>query len=273
LALIPSFFMDCVVAIGAGHENNISWFASGFLYGEYLRVEKDESVYNVFLATNNHVFKDFSSVYLRFNPQGNESAKNFLLRLVGRDDNRLWFAHPNEEIDVAITQINLDLLKKYNIRYSFFHSDIDVAPIDKMNELGIAEGDSTYTLGFPLGIVGEQRNVVVVRSGSIARIKDVLAKTNIKYLVDTFIFPGNSGGPVISRPELISIVGTKSQDKAYLIGIVSSYLTYRDEAISTQTKQTRVIFEENSGLATVFPVDYVEETIKEYYKTISIKRD
>ena len=45
---------------------------------------------------------------------------------------------------------------------------------------------------------------------------------NKEFLVDAFVFPGNSGGPVVSKPEALAITGTKSQDYAYLIGIVVS---------------------------------------------------
>jgi S1-C subfamily serine protease len=140
-----------------------------------------------------------------------------------------------------------------------------------MNTLEITEGDFAYVLGFPMGITGGRRNTVIVRSGSIARIRDVLVKANHTFLIDAFIFPGNSGGPVILKPETLSIQGTKAQNTAYLIGIVHSYLTYQDVAISSQTKKPKVIFEENSGLAAVHPVDFIDETINEYNKSLKTK--
>src|ERR1019366_8874960 len=60
------------------------------------------------------------------------------------------------------------------------------------------------SLGFPLQLVGGERNYVIVRHGTIARIGDMLAGTNKNFLVDTFIFPGNSGGPVILKPEMMA---------------------------------------------------------------------
>lgn len=36
MALIPSFFLDCVVAIGVGDTlAELTWVASGFLYGHF----------------------------------------------------------------------------------------------------------------------------------------------------------------------------------------------------------------------------------------------
>lgn len=113
-----------------------------------------------------------------------------------------------------------------------------------------------------MGLVGGERNFVIVRSGVIARIRDALAGQSKEFLIDTAIFPGNSGGPVVTKPEVLSISGTKAVDKSYLIGMVSGYVPYQNVAISTQTQRPRVIFEENSGLASVVPIDFVVEIIK-----------
>jgi Trypsin-like peptidase domain len=127
---------------------------------------------------------------------------------------------------------------------------------------GVAAGDSIFVLGFPMNLAGVQRNYTIVRQGVIARISEMLAKESKSFMADAFVFPGNSGGPVVLKPEVFSIRGTKSQPKAALIGMVTSYHPYSDVAISPQTNRARVLFEENSGLADVLPIDYVEETIR-----------
>lgn len=264
MALIPPFFIDCVAAIGVDDaEGKRRWVASGFLYGLYVSDNEDgEKQYKVFLVSNRHVFEGVSRVYLRFNPQSDQSAREYPIDLTNTDDSPRWHAHPGPSIDVAVLPINFNVLKEHNMQAAFFTSDQLVANIDKMNELGITEGDFAYVLGFPMGLIGGQRNTVIVRSGSIARIRDTLIKANETFLVDAFIFPGNSGGPVVSKPEFLAITGTKSQSSAYLIGIVCSYLTYKDVAVSRQTGRDRVIFEENSGLAAAHPVDFIEEIIQ-----------
>ena len=60
----------------------------------------------------------------------------------------------------------------------------------------------------------------------------------------------------------MSINGTKSNNNAYLLGVVKSYIPYVDVGISPQTHRARVTFEENSGLAEVVPVDRINEAIK-----------
>jgi hypothetical protein len=63
------------------------------------------------------------------------------------------------------------------------------------------------------------------------------------------------------KPEALAIEGTKPQVAPYLIGIVQAYVPYQDVAVSLQTARPRVIFEENTGLAAVHPVDFIAETI------------
>jgi S1-C subfamily serine protease len=275
MALIPPFFIDCVVAIGADDaEGKRKWIASGFLYGHPLTNSKgDQKLYKVLLVTNRHVFQGLTKAYLRFNPQADEPAREYNLDLLDKDGTPLWLANPKGKADIAVIPINFNLLKEHAMQVAFFHSDEHVASTEKMNELGITEGDFAYVLGFPMGLIGGQRNTVVVRSGSIARIRDALTKANQTFLVDAFVFPGNSGGPVVSKPEALSIEGTKSQNAAYLIGIVQSYVPYQDLAVSLQTKRPRVVFEENSGLAAVHPVDLIEETVQIYLKLQADKEE
>src|SRR5262249_31918636 len=81
------------------------------------------------------------------------------------------------------------------------------------------------------------------------------------FLLDCFVFPGNSGGPAILRGEGPSN-GDAKHSRADLIGVVQAYKPYSDIAISLQTKRPRIVFEENSGLAVVLPVDLIDEMLK-----------
>jgi S1-C subfamily serine protease len=266
MALIPSFYLDCVVAIGTtDEEGNHHWIASGFLYGVRLP-ENEPRTYQVFLVTNRHVLDDLPHAYLRFNPQADKRAQEFELSLFDDQGQPLWYCHPEPEVDIAVMPVNFDLLEERGMQVDFFKNDQNIATIDEMNELGVTEGDFTYVLGFPMGLVGDYRNAVIVRSGTIARIRDVLTKLDKTFLVDAFVFPGNSGGPVILKPEAIAIEGTKAPNASLLIGIVRAYVPYEDVAVSLQTRRTRVVFEENSGLAAVQPVDFIEETWRGQFK-------
>ena len=60
MALIPRFFLDCVVAIGVpSGKKQVGWIASGFLYGDFFKKDKKEqNLYHVYLITNRHVLKN-----------------------------------------------------------------------------------------------------------------------------------------------------------------------------------------------------------------------
>ncbi len=60
---------------------------------------------------------------------------------------------------------------------------------------------------------------------------------------------------------MYSIGETKPYQRSSLLGIVSSYVPYRDVAYSEQTKKPRMIFEENSGLASVVPAGFIRDTV------------
>jgi S1-C subfamily serine protease len=262
MALIPPHFLDCAVAIGTDDKDGKRcWVASGFFYGRRVTSDVSTPQYKVFLVTNRHVVQGLSVAYIRQNPQGSEAAKEFPLPLRGPNGDPIWYAHPREEIDVAVTTVNPTALSALGINLAFFQNDDHTATVSKMEEIGLSEGDGIFVLGFPMGLVGERRNAVVARAGCLARIRELLGRSAQTFLIDASVFPGNSGGPVISRPEAVAIVDTKFQDTSYLIGIVSGYVPYHDVAVSAQTGQTRVVFEENSGLAVVYPVDVIEQAI------------
>lgn len=89
-------------------------------------------------------------------------------------------------------------------------------------------------------------------------------------MVDAQTFPGSSGGPIISRPEHISISGTPNNDRANLIGI---FIPYRETLYSRQTGRDRMIQEENSGLTIVHPVDRIKEVVEIEWSRIKLSAE
>lgn len=265
MALVPPGFFDMVVAIGfQGEDEKPRWGASGFLYGDHV----EETNYRVALVTNRHVFADQNIAHLRFNGKAGGAAQEHAIPLRDEHGNPYWFAHPDREIDIGVIGINLGALDELGIEFKIFQSQNHAADRSKCLELGLAEGDGVYVLGFPMGIVGAERNLVIVRQGCIARLSDFTAGSTKSFLIDAPVYPGNSGGPVVTKPEITAIHGTKSQNASYLIGMITSYLPYEDVAVSVQTGRPRVTFSENSGLAHVISVDMIRETIQAYYESV-----
>lgn len=266
MALIPPIFIDCVVAIGSrDSEGNACWIASGFLYGRSQSQAHDQ--HHVFIVTNRHVVEGLEGGVLRFNPQGDHPAREFPFSALNPTIQE-WFYHPREDVDVAVFPINVRLAD-LNLQLYFFQKEPHAADVARMTAIDVREGDPVYALGFPLGIVGPHRNAVIARMGCVAQLREVIARRSDTFLIDASIFPGNSGGPVLLKPEAIFVPGTRSQPTCFLIGIIAGYVPYMDVAISQQTKRPRIVFEENSGLASVHPVDLIEETLDSFYRVVA----
>jgi hypothetical protein len=256
MALIPPNYLNAVVSLevpkkGKTDKDNKT-IATGFLYGEPVKriQEKKITFYRIFLVTNRHVFEDkegklLEKVLLRFNLTEKRGTKCYQVDLVDKDKPK-WIKHKNDKVDLAIIHLNANAMKKEGIDFYFFRSDSDVLLTDDFEEKGISTGDGIFILGFPLGLRGESRNFAIVKSGTISRTDDEVLK-NKYFLIDSSAYPGSSGGPVISRPEVVSIHGTKALKRSGLIGIVSKGVTYQEVAVSTQTGRPRIIFEEQKA--------------------------
>lgn len=266
MALLPPDYFDCVAAIGTESDKVKRWVASAFFYG--FPVDEPELGHRTFLVSNRHVFEGFEAVWVRINAEASEPAKEFRLPLSGKDGSPNWFAHPNPEVDVAVVPVHFENMHIRGARPKFFPGATQAIGKAEMRNIGTTEGDFVFILGFPLGLAGEERNFVIVRAGTIARVRDLLDGKANTFLLDASVFPGNSGGPVILKPEAMTIMGTKVSNMPYVIGIVQGYLPYEDVAVSTQTKRPRVIFQENSGLAVVHPIDCIDETVRAHIEAI-----
>ena len=256
MPLLPPEYLNTVVALGIPTaDGSIRYTATGFLYGYPVG---DSDQHRLFLVTNRHVFEGHTTLKARLNRPGGSDSQTYEVALI-RDGEVLWTVHST--CDIAVIGINAKLLEESNIDFKWFPAD-NQPTLEQANELELSEGDSVFILGFPLGMAGETRNYTIVRQGGIARIRDWLGGTSRTILIDASVFPGNSGGPVITKPENFSIEGTKHNNQALLIGMVSSYVPYEDVAVSQQTGRPRVVFQENSGLAEVVPIDVIHETVK-----------
>jgi S1-C subfamily serine protease len=278
MALIPPDFLNSVTSIEIekkkknGEVEKIP-IATGFLFGKNTGKNdvENNALYSIFLITNRHVFEDEKTkifrreVYLRFNIGESQEAKSYKITLLNEKNQPLWIRHKNENVDIAILPISGQKLKEEGIRFFFFAEGLHTFLSSQFKEIGISTGDGIFVLGFPLGIRGKTRNFVIVRQGIVARVDEEVLKEHF-FFIDAQIYPGSSGGPVILKPEQVSIIGTKSVGRAGLIGVISKGITYQEVAISEQTGRPRIVFEEQTGLVAVVPVDLVIEAIDTFLK-------
>ena len=107
----------------------------------------------------------------------------------------------------------------------------------------------------------EKKISPIIRRGTISKIENEKV-----FWIDGFAFPGNSGSPVFVLPSVIRrknggfIIG-KDDIGGRFIGIITNSLINRDPAISTQTREIRVIFNENTGLSRVYSGECLKRLI------------
>ena len=264
MSLIPRSFLNAVVAIGIDivyeEKTTRHWIASGFLVS--LPEPNNSNYSTVYLITNKHVFENVKLVYIRLNSFNGELVRDYPIPLIDEFGHRLYTEHPKDAVDIVAMQINPNQLNKDGAIWSAFDLDNAALNLSKMMITGVDEGSMVYSLGFPMNLVDAYKTPVC-RYGCISRITDAFLNPDKAdhYLVDVHSFPGNSGGPIINKPENIFLQGTYCNSTANLVGILSKNIQYQEVLVSQQTQQMRMIQSENSGLTIVHPVDRIREVV------------
>lgn len=264
MALIPNFFIESVVTISVADNNNQkSCIGTGFLVGDLMENSQSVKKYGLYLITNKHVVKNQRRIFIGFNQNGGINSYDFPAELLDQNNHKLYSEHINPKVDIIALSINTSFLNNMNAKYHFFPLE-ESFTLNDMQRFGVFEGDLVYSLGYPLNLVNTSQKNPICRLGCISRISDLYIPGNpeVNFLVDAQSFPGNSGGPVILRPELAAVKGSLSQPKAVLLGILHSYIPYTDGLISQQTGEVYSLMKENSGLTNVHPVDYIKQTVQ-----------
>lgn len=261
MSVIPLNFLNAVVAIGIGDPANRRWIGTGFLVSRKEISAPDRAT--AYLITNKHVIHGQQVICIRFNSTAGELIRDYGISLMNLDGSAAFSAHPNDRTDIVAIQINPNTLINDNSIWGAFDLDDHTLTLEQMASTGVQEGSLVYALGFPMNLVDDIK-APICRLGCISRVMDAFVhrKGTPCFLVDAQVFPGNSGGPIISRPEYTTIVGTATNASANLIGILSSYIPYRESLISVQTGRERMVQEENSGLTVVHPVDRIKEVVE-----------
>ncbi len=256
MTFIPTHFINSVVALGVPKNSSCPfWTGTGFFVGKKLSSNPEKSF--VFLITNKHVVANKSILIARFSTDSN-SVEDFQIELFDNNQNKNFSEH--DTADVVAILINPNIALEKHAIVNWFDLDEDTLTTKQMTDTGVIEGSLVYTMGFPMSLVEMNKKRPICRLGCISRIADE-NDTPMNLLIDAQVFPGNSGGPVINRPEITSVGGTPYNTKANLIGVVYAYIPYEEHLLNMQTNEIVSKQVDNSGLALVCPVNYIREVI------------
>lgn len=258
MSLIPSFFKNSVVSIGTRNkEGHVIWTSTGFFVVRRI----DQQNLRPFLITNRHVFESRNTMVIRMKEKGTENLKELDVAIIDKEGKPLYKLHHNEKIDVAVLPLNGSYIMSNNLEFPAVNIDENAMTSYELRNAGANEGSILYMLGFPMGLVNEHSSEPICRMGCVARISETQITEQQSILIDIQNFPGNSGSPIFTKPEFVSIEGTPALGKSVLLGIVHSYIPYQESLVNQQTGNIVEIRSENSGLAKAHPVEYIKEII------------
>ena len=256
MSLIPKFYMEAVVSIGVRIGNGINWIGTGFFVVKPL----GEDIFQPLMITNRHVLMGNDNVVIRLKDQaGILRVLDMPLIVEGRE---LFSYHKELNIDIAAVLINGSYITENNLQFSAFNIEEHSLNSSDLVKQGGNEGSYVYMLGFPMGLVNVDSNTPICRGGCIARIDEKEIQMTKQFLLDIQNFPGNSGSPIITKPEMIGLGNEPVLGRSVLIGIVHGYIPYEEKLINAQTKKIVEVRSENSGIAVVNPVEYIKEVVE-----------
>jgi hypothetical protein len=224
----------------------------------------------IVLISNRHVFEGSTNLFIRA-----VRKSGGLLRLpVGNS----WRAHPNPKIDLAASTVTLPPdIKQAEVDLTIFDEDTDrqaTVPTSFFLDLSqLRAGDEILTVGFPSSIPGireilKTHGRPLLRGGVISLILPDEITIGARefadiFLVDSWTFQGNSGGPVFWKPTLQRYAERGFQiERPYIIGVVSAFLSW--DATIQPGGQRVPIARTNAGLSIIQAASGIEPTVAQF---------
>ncbi len=137
---------------------------------------------------------------------------------------KLWIKHPDGKTDLAVFPVLpfMTLLKNAGATLDIIPFDDTILPTEKeLSESSVFV--DIKMIGYPIGIWDAHHNLPVVRRGMTATDLTVDYNGRPEFLVDTAIFPGSSGSPILIAEEGARSYGVsymRVPDQLRLLGIV-----------------------------------------------------
>ena len=165
-----------------------------------------------------------------------------------------WYEHPTA--DVAVIPASWQDLETRQIQWASFTAGRDTLTREKAAEAGLSEGDEIFMLGFPIGWRPGSHDYPITRQGVLAQIQGWFKTDHDTFLLDGSGFPGNSGGPVITKPQILAVHGSSMVNSSLLIGMVP------ERRLSKVAGNEAVMVQETADLVVVTPMDAINEAIE-----------
>lgn len=175
------------------------------------------------LVTAKHVFADpheewrpstLGMVFPDRHPRGAAPVVEIPLQLI-KAGRRCWFPHPDRSVDLACLPLPLHL------RTPPSGSSSAIAWMDIATTAALYEGAPVMVLGYPAAFDIPDSPRAIVRQGIVSWVSPTRPGSEV-FLIDSHVFPGNSGGPVFRLPDNMDREGHRAEEgNVALLGIVT----------------------------------------------------
>lgn len=208
-----------------------------------------------YLVTNKHVIKDATKTRLEFNKKINGKIEYGNRAVVEFSPNQIqWINHPDSTIDLSILSLEpiIQHFKRKGIEIFIRALDNSLIPSDSIwNSFNYL--DEVIMIGYPNGIIDNQNNLPIARTGTAASIPKLNFNNIEQFVYDISTFGGSSGSPVFIRQtpfeitsKLENSVGFGLNPKYYFAGIhyQGQYVDYnsgRSERLSIESDKEQIV--------------------------------
>lgn len=251
----------CVAFIGCpivGGEFRIA--GSVFFYG---KAGPDNQTNPTFLVTAEHVIRGMREkgavkVAVRFNTR----RGTMKYHVSDIDD---WFKHPTDtSVDLAILECGVPLVADHLV----IPSDLRVTPAPA-EQSTLELGSAVLVAGLFVQHSGSERNIPIVRVGSLACLTEEKVDLNVygnsdAYLVEMHSTGGISGSPVLVKERPAGLV-VGNAHRYYFLGVMHGHFEAEVYAVGKQKfEPDEKIAMIHTGIAIVTPGEKLEELVELY---------
>ena len=270
---IDTLVLQCVVFVGiAPNGRPFTPYGTAFLVCSRYDGEAFQT-----LVTARHVIEDIDgdTVWIRIN-----SISGGVMVLP--TEKAMWRYHDDRNIDLAACPTVFHA-EQFAVKHLDITTNIVLTEATKQQE-NIGVGDDVATVGLFVPRTGENRNIPIVRSGTIAAMNDEKISTHHgtfdAYLIDSTSLDGLSGSPVFVQLPPLRVTGQFVQPSIhslYLLGVnIGHHATSnpRDVVLigddaNSAIDVTPII---STGISVVVPIKYVHQLV-EHPEFVAGRRD
>ncbi len=259
--------------------NGVQGSGTGFFFAHHLGGNKEMP----FVVTNKHVVMGMREGRFSFLKQKEGMptlGEGLNLQIGPQDWSKVWFGHPDTNIDIAICPLAplLEFVKQQHGTDLFFRA-VGTSMIPTFQQVAELDAlESVTFVGYPDGVWDSKNLLPVARRGTTASPIEVDFENTPRFLIDASVFGGSSGSPVFILNQgafAMKDGSTTIGSRFYFVGVIAAvfFRTHLNQIIPvpipTQV-QPMAQQQEMIDLGIVFKARTVVETIEAFLKANNI---